>query len=123
MRGLAVANAFLALSCSHPAPKAAPRSNRVWSDADVLAYALAARELVWSSSSGVLGRHDGLTLVQTISRNDAVVGPSDLALVIHYELAKERDCAREPVTTLISGRCVLRCCAERRASRRYSRLR
>lgn len=94
-----VVGAVFALACSHPSPRTAPMSTQVWSDAQVLDYVLVARERANSKArsiapfSGVLGRHNGITLVQTISTNDASCGPDEFALVVHYQVSKASDCA------------------------------
>jgi len=102
VRGLAIAAAALALNCSHPSPKAPPVPARVWSDTEVLDYALVSREQAAGSRasfetlhSGALGRHNGLILVQTIWQDDVGGGPwpYHFALVVHYKLAKGSDCA------------------------------
>jgi len=47
-----------------------------------------------SPASRVLGQHNGITLVQTVSINDVCcIEPSDFSLVVHYLIAKGRDCA------------------------------
>jgi len=93
--GWVVACAVLVLSCSHSLPTAPPISAHLWSDAEVLDYALVAREVAGlAPRSGVLGRHRGLTLLQTISYNDVCCLESDdFALIVHYELVKGTDCA------------------------------
>jgi hypothetical protein len=96
----ALVGAVFVLGCSLAPLRTPLAPNREWSDAELLDYVLVAHDRAFARAgsvaptSSVLGQHNGIILVQTVSYNDVCCAvPSDFSLVVHYLLAKDSDCA------------------------------